>query len=64
MRPVSVGRANRQSGKNSADVRMAVDALHVCHAKGHEDAFVIIRGDSDFSPSPGSREFVVTFLWF
>ncbi len=39
-----------QSGKNSADIRMVVDALDLCYTKGHVDAFVIISGDSDFSP--------------
>ena len=40
----------RQSGKNSADIRMVVDALDLCYTKSHVDAFVIISGDSDFSP--------------
>ena len=40
----------RQSGKNSADIRMVVDALDLCYTKGHLDTFVIISGDSDFSP--------------
>jgi uncharacterized protein (TIGR00288 family) len=40
----------RQSGKNSADIRMVVDALDLCYTKGHVDNFVIISGDSDFSP--------------
>ena len=40
----------RQSGKNSADIRMVVDALDVCYTKSHVDTFVIISGDSDFSP--------------
>jgi uncharacterized protein (TIGR00288 family) len=40
----------RQSGKNSADFRMVVDALDLCYTKGHVDTFVIISGDSDFSP--------------
>jgi len=40
----------RQSGKNSADIRMVVDALDLCYTKAHVDAFVIISGDSDFSP--------------
>ena len=40
----------RQSGKNSADIRMVVDALDLCYQKGHVDTFVIISGDSDFSP--------------
>jgi uncharacterized protein (TIGR00288 family) len=39
----------RQSGKNSADVRMVVDALDLCYTKAHVDTFVIISGDSDFS---------------
>ena len=40
----------RQSGKNSADIRMVVDALDLCYTKKHLDTFVIISGDSDFSP--------------
>jgi len=40
----------RQSGKNSADIRMVVDALDLCYTKSHLDTFVIISGDSDFSP--------------
>lgn len=40
----------RQSGKNSADIRLVVDALDLCYTKAHVDAFVIISGDSDFSP--------------
>ncbi|HEX4024502.1 MAG TPA: NYN domain-containing protein [Steroidobacteraceae bacterium] len=40
----------RQSGKNSADIRMVVDALDLCYTKGHVDTFAIISGDSDFSP--------------
>ncbi len=40
----------RQSGKNSADIRMVVDALDLCYTKAHMDTFVIISGDSDFSP--------------
>ncbi len=39
-----------QSGKNSADIRMVVDALDLCYTKPHLDTFVIISGDSDFSP--------------
>ena len=39
----------RQSGKNSADIRMVVDALDLCYTKSHIDTFVIISGDSDFS---------------
>jgi hypothetical protein len=38
------------SGKNSADIRMVVDALDLCYTKEHVDTFVIISGDSDFSP--------------
>lgn len=38
------------SGKNSADIRMVVDALDLCHTKGHVSTFVIVSGDSDFSP--------------
>lgn len=38
------------SGKNSADIRMVVDALDLCYTKAHVDVFVIISGDSDFSP--------------
>jgi uncharacterized LabA/DUF88 family protein len=38
------------SGKNSADIRMVVDALDLCYTKLHLDTFVIISGDSDFSP--------------
>src|SRR5512138_2094424 len=40
----------RQSGKNSADILMVVDALGLCYTKSHVDTFVIISGDSDFSP--------------
>ncbi|HEX5053612.1 MAG TPA: NYN domain-containing protein [Planctomycetota bacterium] len=40
----------RMSGKNSADIRLVVDALDLCHTKAHVDTFVIISGDSDFSP--------------
>jgi uncharacterized protein (TIGR00288 family) len=43
----------RQSGKNSADIRMVVDALDLCYTKSHVDTFVIISGDSDFSPLVG-----------
>jgi len=42
-----------QSGKNSADIRMVVDALDLCYTKAHVDTFVIISGDSDFSPLVG-----------
>ncbi len=40
----------RQTGKNSADIRMVVDALDLCYTKSHVNSFVIISGDSDFSP--------------
>jgi uncharacterized LabA/DUF88 family protein len=40
----------RQSGKNSADIRLVVDALDLCYTKSHVNTFVIISGDSDFSP--------------
>ena len=40
----------RQSGKNSADIRLVVDALDLCYTKAHVDTFVVISGDSDFSP--------------
>jgi uncharacterized protein (TIGR00288 family) len=40
----------KQSGKNSADIRMVVDALDMCYTKQHVDTFVIVSGDSDFSP--------------
>jgi len=40
----------RQSGKNSADIRMVVDELDLCYTKAHVQTFVIISGDSDFSP--------------
>ena len=43
----------RQSGKNSADIRMVVDALDLCYTKTHVDTFVVISGDSDFSPLVG-----------
>jgi hypothetical protein len=38
------------SGKNSADIRMVVDAMDLCYSKDHIDAFVLVSGDSDFSP--------------
>jgi uncharacterized LabA/DUF88 family protein len=41
---------SRASGKNSADIRMVVDALDLCYAKGHIDLFALLSGDSDFSP--------------
>jgi uncharacterized protein (TIGR00288 family) len=40
----------RYSGKNSADIRLVVDALDLCHTKAHIDLFAIVSGDSDFSP--------------
>lgn len=40
----------RQSGKNSADIRLVVDALDLCYTKSHVRTFVIVSGDSDFSP--------------
>src|SRR5699024_2982606 len=40
----------RVSGKNSADIRMVVDAIDLCYAKDHIDTFVLVSGDSDFSP--------------
>jgi uncharacterized protein (TIGR00288 family) len=40
----------RQGGKNSADIRMVVDALDLCYTKSHVDTFIIVSGDSDFSP--------------
>ena len=40
----------RQSGKNSANIRLVVDALDLCYTKSHVNTFVIISGDSDFSP--------------
>ncbi len=43
----------RQSGKNSADIRMVVDSLDLCYTKAHVDTFVVISGDSDFSPLVG-----------
>jgi uncharacterized LabA/DUF88 family protein len=38
------------SGKNSADIRMVVDALDLCYSKSHIDTFALLTGDSDFSP--------------
>ena len=38
------------AGKNSADIRMVVDAIDMAHSKGHIDTFAILTGDSDFSP--------------
>jgi len=40
----------KMSGKNSADIRMVVDALDLCYSKSHIDAFALLTGDSDFSP--------------
>ncbi len=40
----------RMTGKNSADIRLVVDAMDLCHSKAHVDTFVIVSGDSDFSP--------------
>ena len=45
----------RQSGKNSADIRMVVDALDLCYTKGHVDTFVIISGDSESSPQSSAN---------
>jgi uncharacterized protein (TIGR00288 family) len=41
---------SKMSGKNSADIRMVVDALDLCYAKTHIDVFALVSGDSDFSP--------------
>ncbi len=41
---------SKVSGKNSADIRMVVDAIDLCYAKQHIDIFALISGDSDFSP--------------
>ena len=41
---------SKMSGKNSADIRMVVDAMDLCYSKNHIDAFALISGDSDFSP--------------
>ncbi|MCZ7646362.1 MAG: NYN domain-containing protein [Planctomycetota bacterium] len=38
------------TGKNSADMRLCVDAMDLCYSKSHIDTFVIVSGDSDFSP--------------
>jgi uncharacterized protein (TIGR00288 family) len=38
------------TGKNSADIRLCVDAMDLCYSKAHIDTFVIVSGDSDFSP--------------
>src|SRR2546429_386912 len=50
----------RQTGKNSADIRMVVDALDLCYTKSHVDSFVIISADSDFSSVVSQRESVKT----
>ncbi|HOX24737.1 MAG TPA: NYN domain-containing protein [Candidatus Krumholzibacteria bacterium] len=42
--------APKISGKNSADIRLVVDAIDLCYSKSHIDTFVIVSGDSDFSP--------------
>lgn len=41
---------SKMSGKNSADIRMVVDAIDLCYSKEHIDAFALVSGDSDFSP--------------
>src|SRR6056297_2197322 len=41
---------SKMSGKNSADIRMVVDALDLCYSKEHIDTFALLSGDSDFSP--------------
>jgi uncharacterized protein (TIGR00288 family) len=46
---VDIPRSN-VSGKNSADIRMVVDAIDLCYSKTHIDTFVLVTGDSDFSP--------------
>ncbi len=42
--------SSKVSGKNSADIRMVVDAIDLCYSKSHIDTFVLLTGDSDFSP--------------
>jgi uncharacterized protein (TIGR00288 family) len=42
--------SSKVSGKNSADIRMVVDAIDLCYSKAHIDTFVLLTGDSDFSP--------------
>ena len=42
--------SSKVSGKNSADIRMVVDAIDLCYSKAHIDTFVLVTGDSDFSP--------------
>lgn len=41
---------SKMSGKNSADIRMVVDALDLCYSKDHIEIFALLTGDSDFSP--------------
>jgi uncharacterized protein (TIGR00288 family) len=41
---------SKMGGKNSADIRMVVDALDLCYSKNHIDTFALLTGDSDFSP--------------
>jgi uncharacterized protein (TIGR00288 family) len=41
---------SKMSGKNSADIRMVVDAIDLCHTKQNIDVFALVSGDSDFSP--------------
>src|SRR5690606_10677685 len=43
----------KMSGKNSADIRMVVDAIDLCYSKAHIDTFALLTGDSDFSPLVG-----------
>jgi len=40
----------KMTGKNSADIRMVVDAIDLCHTKDNIDTFALVSGDSDFSP--------------
>ena len=46
---IEIPRRN-QTGKNSADIRLVVDAIDLAYSKDHIDTFVIVSGDSDFSP--------------
>src|SRR2546426_5453332 len=46
---IEIPRRN-QTGKNSADIRLCVDAMDLAYSKEHIDTFVIVSGDSDFSP--------------
>ena len=46
---IEIPRRSR-SGKNSADIRLCVDAIDLCYSKEHIDTFVVISGDSDFAP--------------